>query len=355
MGKGNSAPTPPDPYETASAEAQFNRIDTHSPSGSGVVHGYTDPTTGQFVRGMAPQGVQSAQSRVESPWEQQIRQMWEPASVGLGQRLINDNITGMPAAPRVGDRGNIGQQIFDRSFSMMAPGIEKANERLLTNLQARGVPLGGEAFNDAYGEQLRTTQDAIGRLAMDADIASGQEQSRQFALDSSARQGAMSEIVAAMGGGYNPPSSEPSGAAAGVNYGGMVGQQYQQQMSQFQQQQQQSMQAMGTIGSLGAAAIMKCTKDAKAVEGNLNAAFAARAVASMPLMVWRYLEEHAPEGDGMAQHVGPMAEHFHALTGLGNSKTINVIDIVGILTGALQSALNRIEVLEHRAAGGRVQ
>lgn len=353
MGK-SSGPTPPDPYKTASAEAQFNRLDTYAPSGSGVVHGFTDPASGQFQRGMAPEGAQSAQQRIESPWEQSIREMWEPASVGLGQRLIADNIEGMPAAPRVGDRGDIAQQIFDRSFSLMAPGIDRANERLLTNLQARGIPIGAEAFNDAYGEQLRTTQDTIGRLAMDADIAAGSEQSRQFALDSASRQGAMAEIVAAMGGGYNPPSNIPSGAAAGVNYSGLVGQQYQQQMAQHQQQQQQNMQAMNTIGSLGAAAIMKCTEDAKQIEGVLDTGYAARAVASLPLAVWRYLPDQAPDGEGTDRHVGPMAEHFHALTGLGQPKVINVIDIIGILTGALQNALHRIEILEHRASGGKV-
>lgn len=351
MGK-SKAPPPPDPYETASAEAQFNRLDTYSPSGSGIVHGFTDPTTGEFRQGLAPQGAQSAQQRIESPWERQIREMWEPASVGLGNRLIQDNIEGLPDAARVTDRGDIAQQIFDRSFSLMAPGIERANERLLTNLQARGIPLGAEAFNDAYGEQLRTTQDTIGRLAMDADIAAGQEQSRQFGLDAMSRQNALSEIVAAMGGGYNPPSAMPSGQAAGVNYSGLVGQQYQQQMQQHQMQQQQNMQAMGTIGSLGAAMIMKCTEDAKQIEGNLDAAVAARVVANLPLMVWRYKPGEAPEAE---RHVGPMAEHFHALTGLGQPKTISVIDIIGILTGALQSALHRIDVLEHRIKGGRVQ
>ena len=36
MGKGSKAPKPPDPHETVAAEAQFNRVDTYSPSGSGT-------------------------------------------------------------------------------------------------------------------------------------------------------------------------------------------------------------------------------------------------------------------------------------------------------------------------------
>ena len=72
MGK-SSAPPPPDPYKTASAEAQFNRLNTYSPSGSGVRYGYTD-ASGNFVQGLAPEGSQSAVKQIERPWEASIRE-----------------------------------------------------------------------------------------------------------------------------------------------------------------------------------------------------------------------------------------------------------------------------------------
>lgn len=263
MGKGSKAPAAPDPYKTAAAEAQFNRLDTYSPSGSGQVYGYTDPTTGQFKQGVAPQGAQAAVSTVESPWQKQIREALQPASVALTNRVISDNITNMPNAPRVQDRGTVAQSIFNRSYSMMEPAIEKTNSRLLTNLQARGIPIGADAFNDAYGEQQKQTQDTLSRLAMDADVAAGQEQSRQFGMDSAARQSAISELVAAMGGGYNPPSATPSGAAAGVNYGGLVGQKYQADMANFNAQQQNRTQTAGALGSLGGALLAKSDRRLK--------------------------------------------------------------------------------------------
>jgi hypothetical protein len=264
MGKGSKAPAAPDPYKTAAAEAQFNRLDTYSPSGSGQVYGYTDPTTGQFKQGVAPQGAQAAVSTVESPWEKKIREALQPASLSLTNRIIGDNITNMPNAPRVQDRGTVAKSIYDRTYSMMAPGIEKANSRLLTNLQSRGIPVGADAFNDAYGEQQKQTQDTLSRLAMDADIGAGQEQSRLFGLDSAARQGAISELVAAMGGGYNPPSATPSGNAAGVNYGGLVGQKYQADMNAFNAAQQNRAQTAGALGSLGGAMLMKSDRRLKA-------------------------------------------------------------------------------------------
>lgn len=263
MGKGSKAPAPPDPYKTAAAEAQFNRVDTYSPSGSGVRYGYTDPTTGQFRQGVGGEGTQSAVSTVESPWEQRIRETLQPGSIALADRMVSDNITNLPAAARVGDRGQVAQNIFDRTMSTMAPGIEKANSKLLTNLQARGLPIGGEAFNDAYGEQVQRTQDTIARLALDADSAAGSEQARQFSLDASQRQNSMAEIAAMMGGTYNPPSATPSGNAAGVNYGSLVGQQYDAQMQQHNAQQQSRAQTAGAVGSIGSAMLMKSDRRLK--------------------------------------------------------------------------------------------
>lgn len=267
-------PTPPDPYKTAAAEAQFNRVNTYSPSGSGVRYGYTDPRTGEFRAGTAPRGAQSAVTTIESPWEKSIREAWQPASVNLAGRIIDDNVTNMPGAPRVGDRGEVAQTIFDRTMSMMQPTIDRGNSRLLTNLQARGIPVGSDAFNEAYGDQVRQTQDTISRLAMDSDMAAGGEQSRQFGLDSAARQGAMSEIIAAMGGGYNPPSNVPSGNVAQSNLSGLIGQQYQAQMAQYTAQQQQQMAQqqmaaqqkasnMSALGGLAGGLLMKSDRRIK--------------------------------------------------------------------------------------------
>lgn len=342
--KGGSAPAAPDPYETASAEAQFNRVDTYSPSGSGVRYGFTN-SDGEFQQGTAPQGNQSAVKYLESPEETQIREMLEPASVALTDRVVQDNIYNMPDAARVQDRSDVAQDIFDRTFSLMAPGIDRANSRLLNNLQGRGIPIGSEAFNETYGNQMRETQDTIARLAMDANINAGNEQSRQFGLDQAERSGSISELVAAMGGGYNPPSSVPSGNAASVNYSGLVGEKYRADMAQYNQQQQQAMQTAGTVGTIGAA-LLKCTRQAKDLCGPANTDNAALIVSKLPLHAWTYKEGEAPIGDHGGMHVGPMAEDFQSLTGLGRSDRIDMVDYLGIMTGAMQNILQRTAMLE---------
>lgn len=353
--KGSKAPAAPDPYKTAQAEAQFNRLDTYSPSGSGVRYGYTDPSTGQFVQGVAPQGAQSAVQQLENPWEAAIREALQPASVDLTNRVIRDTITNMPDAPRVQDRGDVAKTIFDRSFSMMQPAIEKSNSRLLNNLQARGIPIGSEAFNDAYGEQQTRTQDTISRLAMDADMAAGQEQSRLFGLDQASRQGSIAELVAAMGGNYNPPSATPSGNAQSVNYGGLVGQKYQADMSRYQADQAMAGSTMATLGGLGGAMIMKCSQEWKNSHGILTLDGIAEKVVRLPIHRWSYMPGvQAPGCEPDKMHIGPMAEDFHEAFGLGDDKTIHVIDAFGICLAALKAALLRLEVVERHFYGEAV-
>ena len=269
--------------------------------------------------------------------------MLEPAAVGFTGRFIGD-VNSMPDQARVQDRGDVASDIFNRNFSLMAPGIEQSNERLLTSLQARGIPIGSEAFNETYGDQVTRTQDTVSRLAQDSNVAAGQEQSRLYGLEASERGTAMSELMAMMGGNYQPPNNAPSGNAAGVNYSGLVGQQYQAQMDQYNQAQQQKMGTAGALGSLGAAMI-KSTATAKDIHAELNHMSTLNIVGHMPVFSWKYKPEHAPNGD-TGHHIGPTAEHFHAMTGLGTDQSISVIDYLGLLMSALKGAIHRIEMLE---------
>lgn len=348
MGK-SKAPKPPDPRETAAAEAQYNRVNTYDPSGSGVRYGFTD-AQGNFVQGQPPAGQQSAMKYVENPFEARIRTMLQPASVQFTERMIQDNVDGLPDAARVQDRGTVAQSIFDRNFSLMAPAIDRSNERLLTNLQARGLPIGGEAFNDAYGDQQTRTQDTIARLAMDADIASGQEQTRQFGLDQAQRQGAISEIIGAMTGNFSPASPMPSGNASPINYSGMVGNQYQAQLEQANAANAQRMNTASTLGTIGSA-LIKSSVHTKTDHGIANVSDAAAALMEIPVKMWAYLPHERPPHDHGGMHIGPMAQDFQRATGLGRPDRIDVVDYLGVVTAALQAALARVELLERAIYG----
>lgn len=342
MGGLFKSPKEPDPYQTAATESQFNRLDTYGPDGGGTRYGYTDPKTGQFVQGVAPVGAQSAVSATESPAQKAAREALTPASLDLINTMINQNFKGLPGPAQAKDTSAIAKTYYDRNTAMLMPDIERNNSRLLTNLQARGIPIGADAFNEAYGNQQKVTQDTLARVAQDATLTAGQEQSRQFGLDSAARGNALSEIAALMGGTYAAPNNAPSGAATGVNYSSAAQQGYENKVAQ----QKQNSEAMGSAGKLLGSMIMKCTAEAKDIIAGADTAFLSEVVETMPLLVWSYKPGQAPEGMGQEEHVGPMAEHFKAMTGLGDGKTINVVDAFGVLFGALQDTLLRLAVLE---------
>lgn len=341
---GGSTPDFPDPIETLKAESALNRVDTFSPSGAGIQHGYVG-ANGRFQAGIAPDGARNAIQSVEGQNAQALRGVMEPASLRTAQNIITNNVNNMPRPARVQGRGTVAQDIFDRNFSLMAPGIDRANSRLLNNLQARGLPIGGEAFNDAYGEQTRNTQETISRLAQDANITAGNEQSRLFGLDQAQRAGSISEIAQLMGGAFSPNSAQPTGNVAPSNLSGLLGQQYGAQSAAAQQQASNKNAALGAIGTLGSALLLS-SRETKEIYGNADVDGAAHQIMSLPVSIWKYTDEKRPAGDHEGFHIGPMAEDFQEVTGLGNGSHINVTDYLGLLMAGLQSALSRVEELE---------
>lgn len=262
MGKSAPPPKAPAPYKTASAEAQFNRVDTYGAAGGGVRHGWTNDD-GEFRLGMAPKGYQSAQKLIESQPERRMRRILEPASVALTKRIVRDDIKGLPDAARVQNFDDVASELYDAAYSRMQPDFERENDRMMTNLQARGIPIGSDAFGDVYRQQQQGVNDALTQLSAQATQAAGAEQSRRYGLDAASRSNAISELVAAMGGQYNPPSALPSGDVAGVDYGGMVQQEYQSKLDMWKYREDQKMQTMSAIGSLGGALLTKSDRRTK--------------------------------------------------------------------------------------------
>lgn len=79
-------------------------------------------------------------------------------------------------------------------------------------------------------------------------------------------------------------------------------------------------------GTLGAAAIVASSRTLK--EDIKPLSFGARKkLAKLPLYTWRY------KGDPI-KHVGPMAEEFKSIMGVGDGKTIHVVDVMGSLLAA---------------------
>lgn len=307
-----------------------------------MINGYTD-ANGNFIRGVPTRNEQTAQKYVEGSFDQGQRVAGQNASNQITQAIYGQNV---PQQAQVKDTSNVAQALFDKNYSLMRPAIKQSQSRLLTNLQARGLPVGGKAFNDAYGDQLTRTQEQISRLAQDSTAAAGQEQTRQYGLDTAARSNSLNEIMQAIGGSYTPQSKIPSGSTSNIDYTGLVNNQYNAQSQQYAANKQQTSSTLGTLGSLAGIALLACSRDIKEVICPMNTAEAARVVAKIPLLTWRYQPDAASAGLGGAIHIGPMAQDLHALTGLGQPDVIDPIDMFGVLAGALQDALHRIADLE---------
>jgi hypothetical protein len=81
----------------------------------------------------------------------------------------------------------------------------------------------------------------------------------------------------------------------------------------------------------------------KAPEGGIDTAALLAAVAALPVEVWRYKPETGLETQ---PHIGPYAEDFEALFGVGDGVTISPIDAIGICLAAIQGLSQKIESLE---------
>lgn len=104
--------------------------------------------------------------------------------------------------------------------------------------------------------------------------------------------------------------------------------------------------AVGSIAGMGASMYMMSSEDAKEDKRPVNGAL--DAVMKMPVEEWNYKEG---EGRGSERHIGPYAEDFQRATGVGDGKTINVIDAIGVNMKATQELAKEVRALRGAMPG----
>lgn len=82
------------------------------------------------------------------------------------------------------DRGRVEQNYYDRASSLLNPQFDQAEQRMVSDLRARGIPRDSEAFQREMDNFRRSKGETFGRLANDAVLQGGGEQSRLFGLSS---------------------------------------------------------------------------------------------------------------------------------------------------------------------------
>ncbi|MFK7943726.1 MAG: hypothetical protein AB8B85_12550, partial [Paracoccaceae bacterium] len=213
MGKTPSMPAAPDPYAMAQAQFQYNNLNTYSPNGN-VEYGYVG-SDGNFTAGTPGQGQQGAVNIVETPFQSELRGMQEGGALDLVGSIMGGGVS-LPdrAAPR--DMAELEAEIFDRNIGRVTEYHNRDQLRQEDRLQNRGIPIGAQSFADGMDPLLRSQDNAVNDLSLAAFDRAGQEQSRQFALDKSARDGALAEYDFAFGGGFNPSPLVQAGNNANI-------------------------------------------------------------------------------------------------------------------------------------------
>jgi hypothetical protein len=110
----------------------------------------------------------------------------------------------------------------------------------------------------------------------------------------------------------------------------------------------ESMQGMmGGAGQLFGAVLGMSSKEAKEDKREVKGVL--EAVKEMPVEAWRYKE--GVVNDGGEQHVGTYAEDFQKATGLGNGKSINLMDAIGVTMGAVKELAEKVETIKGGSDG----
>lgn len=331
MGKkgGGSKPKAPDPYETAAAQFEYGNQSVYSPTGN-MVYG-TVGADGQFVAN--PNATKYAVQIQETPFQEQLRTAREGGALDLVGSIIG---SGLPDRAQLRNTGDIAKNTFSEMMHMISPQREMEDRRSMQYFSDRGLPMTGEAAGQMMDDtsRRRGTQDAqLMRTALDR---ASEEQSRLYGLESNQRQGALNELVAAITG-VNPSQNtiNPS-SSTGVDIASQINNQYQSKLAAYQQEQasqQNSMNALlGTAGTLGAAMIMSdvaMKQDIVPVDGGIL-----DRLRSLPISTWRYTDASG-QGD-RSLHIGPMAQDFHKTFGVGDGKTISLVDVAGVALAALK-------------------
>lgn len=294
------APTAPDPYKVADAQAGVNKetiqesakvnaLDQYAPWGSTT---YTRDST----------GLPTAQTINLSPEGQQF---YDTTS-GLANVLAgkaNDFAGFLPTTPFEAPSDSAGDAVakalYDRKLGMIQPQLDEADNKIKVQLAERGIPIGSEIYNTEMDRAARNRNDTLAALSQDARLAAGSEYDRQLANALTMRAQPFNEVSAFLQGApaMQSPSfqSTPAYQMAAPDLAGMIQSNYQSQLSQYNQGQ--SALSNGLFG-LGAAALSllsdrRAKKDIRRI-GKLDN--------GLPVYAFRYILD-----DG-AMRIGLMAD-----------------------------------------------
>lgn len=258
-----STPTPPDPMQTAQAQSGMNRdtavsqqllnmINTTNPWGS-VAYNQTGTTQYTDSSGKVVTLPSFSQTTTFSPEQQAIFDKSQAAQTNLAGIAQDQSarVSEALANPFTFDNQAAADWAYDLGQSRIAPQQQQDMARLEAQLINRGLRPGSSGWNSELERLGRTQVDQNNQLAL-----TGRSQAFSEAL--AARNQPINEMTALLSGSQvsNPASmssATPQTGVAGVDYSGLVQQNYQDRLNASQGLMGG---LFGLAGSLGSAAIM---------------------------------------------------------------------------------------------------
>ena len=226
------SPSPPNPKKTAEAQTQMNKETATTQAELNM----TNQITPQGTLTYNPIGKsESGNPRYEavttlSPEQQRLYDVNTATEERIGNIGYEQagRIGGLLGSPVDLSNEATESRLFELGRKRLDPYFDQQRNTLETNLSNRGLALGDEAWRRSTEQFDQGRNDAYNQL-----LLSGRGQSVQEAL--TARNQPINEITALLSGSQvSMPQfgSTPQTGVSGVDYAGLVNQQYQQQLAQ---------------------------------------------------------------------------------------------------------------------------
>jgi hypothetical protein len=257
-------PKAPDPYQTAQAQSQFNQntavtqqllnmTDQVNPWGS-VSYSPNGSTSFIGADGKSYTVPRYTQTTTLSPEQQAIFDQTQAAELNLGT-LANEQSAKLKDylnTPFEFNNQDAADWAYDLASSRILPQQQKNEAALRSRLINSGLRPGTQAWDSEMTRLTNANTDQLNQLALTG-------RSQAFAENLATRNQPINEITALMSGSQvsNPASMSgptPQTSVGGVDYSGLVQQNYQ---NQLQASQSGLGGLFGLAGSLGGMAIQK--------------------------------------------------------------------------------------------------
>lgn len=336
--KKAKTPKVPSAAKTAQEQFKYGNISTFGPTGN-MVYGTVGPN-GQFQAD--PNATKYAAQIQETPFQKSLREAQESGTMGLVNSITG---LGLPDRAQVENTDDIARNTFDRFMFNFAPQRAAEDNRTIQYLSDRGLPMAGRAAGNVLDDMSRRRTGENEQIMRTAQADAGNEQTRRFNLATTRRDNAVRELMSVISPNINPSRSNlQAPTSSGINMAALIGDQYRAQQANAQNAQSGNNALLGTLGSLGAAALSNPATalgpfammlSDRAMKTDIEpAGFFLEGLRELDINRWRYLPESGE--DPTITHVGPMAQDFQRIFGVGDGRTIHLVDVVGVLLGAMK-------------------